>query len=86
MTVAFFWLLGLPVSAVSAFHLGFGVKGLQFGVLGAAALQCLSFLVILVRTNWQDIANQATERIEKDDIDIDYARTLKVSDSFVAQH
>ena len=57
MTLACFWPIGIPVSATLAFAYDFGVTGLLTGLLAATALQCLSYLAILIRTNWQDIAD-----------------------------
>mmetsp|Transcript_22253 Transcript_22253/g.29801 ORF Transcript_22253/g.29801 Transcript_22253/m.29801 type:complete len:102 (-) Transcript_22253:110-415(-) len=64
MALACYWLLGLPLSALFSFKFEFGVAGLLGGFLTATALQSISYMLILLRTDWQDVADKAVDRIK----------------------
>ena len=51
-----------------------GVIGLQLGVGIAIALQFLTNVIILMKSNWQSIADEANQRIE------DNIKDLKVAE------
>ena len=44
----------------------YGVFGLQLGIGTAIAAQSISYFAMLALTNWQDVADQAAERIKKE--------------------
>ena len=70
IALACYWLLGIPLAIVLTFVFDIGVVGLFGGFIAATGFQCLLYFVILVRTNWQEIADLAAERIKKEEEDI----------------
>lgn len=58
-----FYLVGLPIAILLAFFMHFGGKGLWLGVLCAISLQAICFLAITVKTDWEQEARKATERV-----------------------
>ena len=59
VSIVCMWLLGLPLAATFAFACDFGVRGLLMGFLAATALQATSYLVIVYRADWDEIASFA---------------------------
>lgn len=76
VALACFWLLGIPLAAIFAFKCDFGIRGLLAGFLLASGCQALSYLWIILLANWQDIANAAVERINKEEEVIADAKAL----------
>ncbi|XP_021727120.1 protein DETOXIFICATION 16-like [Chenopodium quinoa] len=58
-----FYLVGLPVAILLAFFMHIGGKGLWLWILCAITLQAISFLAITMKTNWEEEAKKATERV-----------------------
>ena len=60
-----FWVVGLPVGYVLAFHVeGIGVAGLWWGLTAGLTTTCMTGLVVLSQcTNWSDQARAAQERV-----------------------
>ena len=71
IAVASYWLLGLPVAWFLAFYLDCGVIGLLGGFLGASIIQCISYIILVKRVDWHEIAEKAVERIKKEDEALD---------------
>ncbi|XP_074271637.1 protein DETOXIFICATION 16-like [Silene latifolia] len=63
INLASFYLMGLPVAIVLAFVLQIGGKGLWLGVICSLIIQVLSFICIVVKTNWEREAENAMERV-----------------------
>ena len=62
-TIAAFYIFGIPIACVLSVKLNFGIYGLQIGFGSAVLVQCLSYAIILLKTDWQSISNAATKRI-----------------------
>ncbi|XP_021291987.1 protein DETOXIFICATION 16-like [Herrania umbratica] len=58
-----YYLVGTPLSIVLAFVFRIGGKGLWLGITGALITQMLSLLIITARTNWEQEAKNAMERV-----------------------
>ena len=67
IAIASYWLFGLPVAWFLAFYLDYGVIGLLSGFSGACLMQCIAYLTIVTKTDWQEIADASAERIKKED-------------------
>lgn len=61
------WFMGVPLAAVFAFTLDYGLVGLQSGFSIAMFGQFIAYLCILLCNNWQSIADVAAERIKKEE-------------------
>ncbi|KAG6627572.1 hypothetical protein I3843_15G117500 [Carya illinoinensis] len=58
-----YYLIGIPCAVVFAFVLHIGGKGLWLGIICALVVQVLSLLTVTLRTNWEQQAKKATERV-----------------------
>ncbi|XP_026377225.1 protein DETOXIFICATION 16-like isoform X2 [Papaver somniferum] len=58
-----YYLVGIPSAVVLAFVLHVGGKGLWVGIICALLVQVFSLLVITIRTNWEQEAKRASERV-----------------------
>ncbi|KAI3836137.1 hypothetical protein MKX03_028116, partial [Papaver bracteatum] len=58
-----YYLVGNPSAVLLAFVLHVGGKGLWIGMVCALFVQGLSLLVITIRTDWEQEAKQASERV-----------------------
>ncbi|KAK7320154.1 hypothetical protein RJT34_04888 [Clitoria ternatea] len=58
-----FYLVGIPSAIMFAFVLYIGGKGLWLGILCELVVQVLSLLIITLRTNWEEEARKATDRV-----------------------
>nr|DAD29424.1 TPA_asm: hypothetical protein HUJ06_030892 [Nelumbo nucifera] len=64
---AAFFLLGIPLAILLAFHLGFGFLGLWLGLLTAEACCLLSMVYFLLQTDWFQEADRAWKLTRVDD-------------------
>ncbi|KAK4735874.1 hypothetical protein R3W88_010135 [Solanum pinnatisectum] len=60
-----YYLVGIPCAVLLAFYLHIGGKGLWLGIICALLVQVLSLLFITLRTNWEQEAKKAQERVEE---------------------
>ncbi|XP_059303425.1 protein DETOXIFICATION 16-like [Lycium ferocissimum] len=60
-----YYLVGIPSAVLMAFVLHVGGKGLWLGIICALLVQVLSLLFITLRTNWEQEARKAQERVEE---------------------
>ncbi|XP_061374578.1 protein DETOXIFICATION 16-like [Gastrolobium bilobum] len=58
-----YYLVGIPSAIVLAFVLHIGGKGLWLGIICALVVQVLSLLIITLRTDWEQEAKKATDRV-----------------------
>ncbi|XP_038879449.1 protein DETOXIFICATION 16-like [Benincasa hispida] len=58
-----YYIVGIPSAVLLAFVLHVGGKGLWFGIILALIVQVLSLATITIRTNWDQEAKIATERV-----------------------
>ena len=55
--IASYWLIAIPLSAIFAFKLNIGVIGLSIGLFFGVVFQACSYLSIVLRQDWQEIAD-----------------------------
>ena len=65
MVVASYYLLGLPLAYCLAWPLHLETLGLSLGALAGTAANLLSFAWLLGRTDWQQVAITARQRLAK---------------------
>ncbi|KAL5750601.1 hypothetical protein ACOSP7_025204 [Xanthoceras sorbifolium] len=58
-----YYLVGLPSSIILTFVFNFGGKGLWMGIICGSGLQTLLLFAITMRTNWEEEAKKAKERV-----------------------
>ncbi|RZC90993.1 hypothetical protein C5167_028833 [Papaver somniferum] len=58
-----YYLVGIPSAVLLAFVLHVGGKGLWIGIICALLVQNFSLLIIILRTNWEQEAKRASERV-----------------------
>uniref|UniRef100_A0A0A0LS75 Protein DETOXIFICATION n=1 Tax=Cucumis sativus TaxID=3659 RepID=A0A0A0LS75_CUCSA len=58
-----YYIVGVPFAILLAFGFHFGGKGLWFGIMSALIVQTSSLGIIAIRTNWDQEAKKATERV-----------------------
>ncbi|KAJ4960054.1 hypothetical protein NE237_019964 [Protea cynaroides] len=63
INIGAYYLIGIPVAIISAFVLHIGAKGLWLGIVCALFAQVLSFLIVTMRTNWNQEAKKALDRV-----------------------
>ena len=62
--LACYYLIAIPAACLLGFWAGYGVLGLQSGFFIAVIVQSIAYLGILRAKNWQDVADEAQERIK----------------------
>ncbi|KAK7271209.1 hypothetical protein RJT34_26917 [Clitoria ternatea] len=58
-----YYLVGIPSAIVFAFVLHIGGKGLWLGIICALIVQVCSLMVITIRTDWEQEAKKASDRV-----------------------
>ncbi|XP_027358127.1 protein DETOXIFICATION 16-like isoform X1 [Abrus precatorius] len=58
-----YYLIGIPSAIVLAFALHIGGKGLWLGIICALIVQVCSLMIITIRTNWEQEAKKAIDRV-----------------------
>ncbi|QCD92269.1 solute carrier family 13 [Vigna unguiculata] len=58
-----YYLVGIPSAIVLAFVLHIGGKGLWLGIICALIVQVCSLMIITIRTDWEQQAKKATDRV-----------------------
>lgn len=66
-----YYLVGIPTAIVCAFVFHVGGKGLWLGLMSGVFVQALALLIITIRTNWEQEAKRATDRVYSAIIPID---------------
>ncbi|GLU12951.1 hypothetical protein SLE2022_296040 [Rubroshorea leprosula] len=66
-----YYLVGIPSAIVLAFMLHVGGRGLWLGIICALMVQVSSLLIILIRTNWDQEAKKARERVKNSAVIVD---------------
>lgn len=72
------------MGAILAFKTDWGLIGLNSGFASASFIQSISYMLILLLNDWQDIADKAGERIRREEMEELAARNERVSDNFEA--
>ena len=60
--IAYYWLIGLPLAYYLSFKQNLGAMGLFAGIGIANVFQCVTYFVILVMKDWQEVADKISER------------------------
>ncbi|XVE58818.1 hypothetical protein DITRI_Ditri04bG0199500 [Diplodiscus trichospermus] len=63
INIGSYYLVGIPCSILFAFVLDLGGKGLWLGIICALLVQAASLGIVTIRTNWEQEAKKATERV-----------------------
>ncbi|XP_011039092.1 PREDICTED: MATE efflux family protein 5 isoform X1 [Populus euphratica] len=66
-----YYLVGIPIAILLAFVFHVGGKGLWLGIICALTVQVFSLATITIRTNWEQEAKKATERVHDEVIPVD---------------
>ncbi|GLT60378.1 hypothetical protein SLA2020_331460 [Shorea laevis] len=66
-----FYFVGIPSAILLAFILHIGGRGLWLGIISALIVQVSSLLIILIRTNWEQEAKKALERVYNSTVPVD---------------
>jgi MATE family multidrug resistance protein len=64
ITITGYWIIGIPLSLASVFEFGWGIEGLWYGPTVACAFNFAFYYIMLVKTNWQEIADDVRKRKE----------------------
>ena len=67
VAIASLYLLGVPTALAFSLWAGYSVSGLVAGFGIALFFQASSYLTIILRTSWQGVADEAAERIRKEE-------------------
>jgi MATE family multidrug resistance protein len=59
-----YWCIGLPLGLLFAFKYDLRVLGLWYGLAIAVTVQMLFFISVILKANWQEIANQSGKVME----------------------
>ena len=73
----------MPLAALFAFVLDFRVNGLLMGSFFVGVIQAISYFFLVLRPNWQTIANESAERMMKEEEEIEAAKAEKIADSYL---
>jgi MATE family multidrug resistance protein len=60
-----YYLIGLPLGLFFAFGLGLEVRGLWLAAMISVTIQCCIFLRVILRANWQEIADRSGEVMQE---------------------
>ena len=65
-----YYLVGIPLASIFAFACDFGALSFQAAFVPVIIIMCVAFTCILRRQDWQVIADQVVERIDKEAYEI----------------
>lgn len=65
-TVIGYWVLGVPIACVAVFVLNWGIVGLWIGPTVAIAFNFSFYYLMVLRTDWQKVADDAAARRAKE--------------------
>ncbi|KVH95626.1 Multi antimicrobial extrusion protein [Cynara cardunculus var. scolymus] len=65
MNVGSYFFFGIPMSLLMGFRLDMGVKGIWYGMVSGATMQCCLLLIMVSRTNWNEEVNIVGHRIKQ---------------------
>jgi multidrug resistance protein, MATE family len=60
-----FYLVGIPLGLLFAFPFGLEVNGMWLGFMAAVCIQCVVFVRIIVKTDWQEMADHSDALISE---------------------
>jgi MATE family multidrug resistance protein len=62
VTITGYWILGIPVSLLGVFYFKWGITGLWLGPTIAIIFNFIFYYVLVVKTDWDQIADDAEKR------------------------
>jgi multidrug resistance protein, MATE family len=65
-TVIGYWVIGIPLALLGVFWLKWGMAGLWLGPVVAIIFNFGFYFSLVIRTDWQEIANQSKARRQKE--------------------
>nr|XP_043606899.1 protein DETOXIFICATION 29-like [Erigeron canadensis] len=65
MNIGSYICVGIPLSLLLGFKFDMGVKGIWYGLVSGASVQCFLLFLMVFRTNWNEEANIAEDRIQR---------------------
>ncbi|KAJ9549774.1 hypothetical protein OSB04_022317 [Centaurea solstitialis] len=65
MNVASYFFFGIPMSLLMGFKFDMGVKGIWYGMVSGATMQCCLLLIMVSRTNWNKEVNVVGDQIKQ---------------------
>ncbi|KAI4379112.1 hypothetical protein MLD38_005448 [Melastoma candidum] len=65
VNIACYYLLGVPLGLVLGYKLDWGVRGIWYGMLLGTIVQTIVLFIMVYRTNWNNEASIAEDRIRK---------------------
>ncbi|KAI4368477.1 hypothetical protein MLD38_017032 [Melastoma candidum] len=65
VNIACYYVLGVPLGLILGYKLGWGVRGIWYGMLLGTLVQTLVLFIMISRTNWNKEASIAEDRIKK---------------------
>ena len=66
IAIGAYWGLGVPFAFIFVRKFNWGVPGLEMGLCIAYVAQFISYLIVTYTYDWQKIADEAAERINKE--------------------
>ncbi|RDY06813.1 Protein DETOXIFICATION 29, partial [Mucuna pruriens] len=63
VNIACYYLFGIPMGLILGYNVNWGVKGIWLGMISGTVLQTCVLLVIIYKTNWNEEASLAEDRI-----------------------
>ena len=63
LSLSIYYLIGVPIACILVYKVDLGVQGLQVGFGIAQFSLAISFALVLFKSDWQKISDQAIERI-----------------------
>lgn len=65
-TITGYWVIGLPISWLCVFQLGWGIPGLWLGPTLAIIFNFVFYYTLVIRADWEKIAQEAADRRAKE--------------------
>jgi len=66
ITLVAYWIFNVPLCYVFTFPVGMGFFGLWMGMIVGVGIMAICFTYIIGTNDWDKIAEEAAERIEKE--------------------
>ncbi|GAB2280509.1 Protein DETOXIFICATION 29 [Dionaea muscipula] len=63
VNVGCYYVFGIPLGLILGYKLGFGVKGIWYGMISGVMVQTLILFGMVYKTNWKKEASKAVDRI-----------------------
>ncbi|KAK1438185.1 hypothetical protein QVD17_03990 [Tagetes erecta] len=65
MNIVSYFIVGIPLALLLGFKFNMGVKGLWCGIISGTSMQCCLLVTMISRTNWNNEASIAEDRIKQ---------------------